>query len=579
MKRKARIFSPDTIKTQICQAVRRDLEAPLHEYGDDQSPRVLLRQRLAKEIDKKYKSFESVDESTRILAFIKFLNVNEHMQSFNLDGLDLPDEHVLMQTRRGLVPQSTDEPRVAILLRARALMHSVLSPFTEDEWFQCCKHGTGVSIGVSYSDTSLEAKSKWPISVSERAFPLLRRYLEYDHMAYSAQRLFNERCPTGQWYAIANESRATTVPKNDVIDRMIAVEPTGNMFLQQGLMEMMYRRMKHHGLDLESLPTQHKERARSASLDGSDATIDWSSASDCMSIDLLRWLLPPVWFECCDLVRSTHILIEDTRVELNMFSTMGNAVTFPLETLVFWTLAHACRLEIEGKLTCYPEWDDLLTCSVFGDDCIVPTPMALPFIRMMESVGFICNEEKSFYADEGFRESCGGDYLRGYDVRPAYIKQPHSNKLSALEPWLYIIANRILPKYISCFGERDYVYCKEFLELWFSYFREYKLELKLVPPGYPDDSGLAITEDIQRLIACYPALLSRVGRDHHGSYTFRFLRFQYRKGVTRFDELHYAAWLKRPGGERSPWWETKKIGGYVVAKGRSAHWTLPSVYN
>jgi len=333
-------------------------------------------------------------------------------------------------------------------------------------------------------------------------------------------------------------------------------------------------------LDLATLPTLHKERAKRASIDGREATIDWSSASDCVSIDLLRWLMPQQWFECCDSVRSTQILIEDSWVKLNMFSTMGNAVTFPLETLVFWTIAQACRLEYEQQMTCYPEWEDMLSCSVFGDDCIVPTDIAPLFIEMMESVGFICNNEKSFIdADGSFRESCGGDYLRGVDVRPFNLKGPHSDRLSALEPWLYIIANRLIPKYISCFGERDYIYDKELFKLLERLFREHKLVLKLVPPGYPDDSGLSVNDDIQRFIRCYPSFsLSRVGKDHHGSYTFRFNLFCYRKNRPRVEELHYATWLRRPGGERGPWWETKKIGGYVVAKGRSGHWSLPHLY-
>jgi hypothetical protein len=188
--------------------------------------------------------------------------------------------------------------------------------------------------------------------------------------------------------------------------------------------------------------------------------------------------------------------IGDVDVDLNMISTMGNAVTFPLETLVFWSLAHSTRLQLEGTLSHFPEWEDRHLCSVFGDDCIVPSHMALDFIKVMESVGFICNEEKSFYADERFRESCGGDYLRGYDVRPFYLKSPSSNRMSALEPWLYIIGNRLISKYMLCFGKRNYVYDKELLRVLFGLFQKYNLEIKVVPMDFPDDAGLKISDDL-----------------------------------------------------------------------------------
>lgn len=570
--RKQRSFSPDSIQTRMSQAIKRDFHTSLQEYEYLEGSVRMLRSRQELEIDKKYNSFDQKDESPRLLAFIKFLNVNNHMAYYTAEDLDLPD-------MSQVVPQSRYTLRANLLLRARAIMRSILTPFVEDEWFQYCKHGTGTSIGVSFKDTSLEAKSSFPITVTCRARPIFARYLDFDAMLKSAMVTHNQATPTGVWYKEVQASRATTVAKNDLIDRMIAVEPTGNMFLQQGLMAMMYSRMKDYGLDVATLPTEHKLRAQRASITANEATIDWSSASDCVSSDLLRWLIPPMWFECLDMVRSPNILIEDEMVHLNMFSTMGNAGTFPLETLLFYSFAMAVHLEYKNTLSCFPEWDERKVCSVFGDDCIVPTDYADLFIGVMESVGFICNKKKTFTGNEGFRESCGGDYLHGYDVRPFNLKGPTNNRLSSLEPWLYIVANRIIPKYIVCFGTRDYVYRMGFMSTLVAIFEEYGLKLKLVPPHYPDDSGLKLNSDIQRFIRCYPFELSRVGVDLHGSYTFRYLRFQYKQDVLRVEELHYATWIKCPGGERGPYHFVRRIGGYVVAKGRSGHWSLPSVYN
>lgn len=562
-----KIFNPDKIKTMICQALDRDLRTASQEHGRKHDSVVLLTERLRAEYSKKYSSLLSNQDALVELTYSKFENVNEHMAKYRKD-LTFPDLAVR--------PQSKYSDQDNILIRARALMHFVLTPFLDDEWFQYCKHGTGTSLGVSSTDTSLEAKSKFPISLTRRVEPLMESYLLFDSQLNSALLYFNEHNPIGLRYEIVNGSRAATVEKNDQIRRMIAIEPTGNMFFQQGLMSMMYDRMRHVGLNVELLPQRHKRRALISSITSREATIDWSSASDCVSIELLRWLLPPKWFECCDMVRSPTINIDGDTVDLNMFSTMGNAVTFPLETLVFWTMAHATRLTNGSTLATLPEWRDLDKCSVFGDDCILPSTDAPLFIEAMTKVGFIINEEKSFFDDKGFRESCGGDYLRGYDVRPCHIKAPTSIKASALEPWLYIIANSLTLKYISCFGSLNYIYDKELFRVIAKIFCDAGIVVKLVPPHYPDDSGLKMSFDIQRFNLHYPGVTySQVSKNKHGSYRFLFCNFRYRdKRLERFDDLHYCSWLKSPGGRRSPMWITRRNGGYVVAKGTSVHWTF-----
>jgi hypothetical protein len=571
MKKKAKIFRPDDIKTQICQAIIRDMSGPSQLHGSlshDASVMYSYRQRC--EIDKKYSSFRRQPELAA-LAFDKFRKVNEHMAGYTTEKLDLPvDQHTQ--------PQERYSKRHNILVRARALVHFVLTPFQDEEWFSETKHGTGTSIGVSFSDTSLEAKSLFPVSCTRSVASLLENYLEYDSSLYSALLDFNNSSATAERYSIVEGSRATTVPKNKSVDRMIAVEPTGNMYFQQGLMAMMYNRLKACGLDLEILPETHKERALIASITSSEATIDWSSASDCVSTDLLRWLLPPKWFECCDLVRSKQITIGDESILLNMFSTMGNAVTFPLETLVFWSLGHAVVLEEEGSRSLFPEWKDLMRVSVFGDDCILPTQHALPYISMMESVGFIVNKEKSFFDDKGFRESCGGDYLRGCDVRPFYIKAPTSDRWSAKNPWLYTICNLVFKKYTTYFGPLTYLYDKEFFKLIFRLLQEGNERVKFVPPYFPDDAGLKMSHDMERLVVCYGLTLSPIAVNEHGTHTFTYHRFNYRRTRKSVDGLHFCTWLKKSCNtqrERSPWWQDRRKGGYVVARSRSCHWHVP----
>jgi hypothetical protein len=87
---------------------------------------------------------------------------------------------------------------------------------------------------------------------------------------------------------------------------------------------------------------------------------------------------------------------------------MGNGFTFPLETLIFWSLAAACC----------PQDSD---ATAYGDDLIVPTECYPLLVEVLVALGFVVNLTKSYHTGP-FRESCGKDYFRGTDVRPYYPK-------------------------------------------------------------------------------------------------------------------------------------------------------------
>lgn len=565
-KRNILFFSPDDIVTTISRDLTLDLQEGKHEYAlSDYSNYFCARQ--SSEFTKKYVSEEEDTPRLEALTFEKFKKVNEHMERFR--DIITPDPTMRIQ------PDTCERDR--ILLRARALMYQVLGEFSVTEWFEECKHSTGSSIGVPYHDTSLEAKFQWPLTGTYGVKSLMEMYLAYDTNCRLAVENHNSDIPVIGWYKTVEGSKASTVEKNDSIRRMICVEPTANMFLQQGIMEMLYKRMKVVGLDVESLPDVHQELARLSSLTQQFATIDWSSASDCMSIGLLRWLIPPKWFDIIDRIRTTTTHINGEPVSLNMFSTMGNAVTFPLETLIFWTLAVAVLQSSKPGLSLFPEWEDQRTCSVFGDDCIVPSHIASKYIDVMEELGFMINREKSHVGPEKFRESCGGDYLAGRSVRPYYIKAPTSRKKSALEPWLYIIGNSLLTKYRLYFGDLTYVYDKRVWRTLFALFAKYRLDIKLVPSDFPDDAGLKIGNDLDRFARHYRIQLSPIYRDVHGTCEFRYCNFQYTEKREKSGDIRLAVWLKKPvtdpNPKQMPWINPRRKGGYVEGIGRSAFWS------
>lgn len=59
--------------------------------------------------------------------------------------------------------------------------------------------------------------------------------------------------------------------------------------------------------------------------------------------------------------------------------------------------------------------------SVYGDDIIVPVDEARSLINYLSILGFQTNVDKT-YLSGNFRESCGGDFLNGIDVRPFFLK-------------------------------------------------------------------------------------------------------------------------------------------------------------
>lgn len=210
---------------------------------------------------------------------------------------------------------------------------------------------------------------------------------------------------------IREESKITTVPKDAFIDRVIAIEPDMNMFVQKGFGGYIRRRLKWVGVDLDD-QTLNQTLARSASLGGL-ATIDLSSASDTICYELVKELLPPDWFEALLSCR-THAsrLPSGEVVDLQKFSAMGNGFTFELESLIFWALCSSVCSKSIGR--------EGLRAAVYGDDIIVNVEDFDAVVDILTFCGFSVNERKTF-ASGPYRESCGKHYFYGRDVTPITV--------------------------------------------------------------------------------------------------------------------------------------------------------------
>jgi hypothetical protein len=249
--------------------------------------------------------------------------------------------------------------------------------------------------------------------------------------------------------ALVPGSRFSFVPKDDTTSRLIAIEPSLNMFYQLGFGRLLEERLvSFFGLDITSQPQINQEAARFGSVTDGLTTLDLSNASDSLGLPMLEWALPGPVMDLLRLLRSPQGNLSGEQLELHMVSTMGNGFTFPLETLVFSCVVVACIKSIGSKpvrpyTTCKPGQQDLRWTSgywgVFGDDIICHKLVTHRVMRLLDLLGFEVNRDKSF-VEGSFRESCGRDFFKGHDVRGVYIKRldtPESRyvAINALNVW------------------------------------------------------------------------------------------------------------------------------------------------
>lgn len=222
---------------------------------------------------------------------------------------------------------------------------------------------------------------------------------------------------------IADSSRLSFVPKTAEISRTICTEPLLNMMFQKGIASILEGRLRQMlGINLSSQPDRNRRLARVGSLTGEFGTIDLSSASDSMSLTLVREFFPASvvrWLELTS-CRST-VLPDGRKLELHMISSMGNAFTFPLQTILFASLVYGAYRSLGIPLK-RPKQHTDGNFAVFGDDIIVVKEAYNLVCELLMVTGFSVNVNKSF--NEGFfRESCGRDFFQGYDVRSVYLKR------------------------------------------------------------------------------------------------------------------------------------------------------------
>lgn len=233
-------------------------------------------------------------------------------------------------------------------------------------------------------------------------------------------------------------SRLRFVPKNVLKERSISMEPAILQFYQQGCMRSILSYINRHNrlskrIDL-GFAAWNTELAMEGSIDGTFATIDLSAASDSVSLALVRFLFGGTPVEpMLEHTRSTHTLLPDgCKLALRKFAPMGSALCFPVECIVFAAITEAGILLSPDAPTHPALYADFISKSgyrVYGDDIIVENRFVPYVVDVLTQLGFKVNTDKSYW-DNGeylhYRESCGGEYILGYDVTPLRIPRRFS---------------------------------------------------------------------------------------------------------------------------------------------------------
>jgi hypothetical protein len=254
--------------------------------------------------------------------------------------------------------------------------------------------------------------------------------------------------------------RYATVPKNVEVRRSIGVGPSLGTWIQQSYDGYIRNRLKTDwGIDLSDQgPNQALAYLGSTNSYDRPCTIDLTDASSRIAYGLVVMLFSGSWARCLISQRASFCLMPDgSKVRLEKFSAMGNALTFSLQSLIFSAIV---RVVLRTHGLKKSKW------RVYGDDIIVPYSIYDDVCAALVLLGMEPNKTKS-YKDGFFRESCGVDYLHGTLVRPLYFKKPVSSVQD-----LYKVLNLVQATVVKAPIPAH------------SYRRLYKYLLSAVPEGY-----------------------------------------------------------------------------------------------
>jgi len=286
-----------------------------------------------------------------------------------------------------------------------------------------CKHGPGGTADKLRGNTKFR-QSTWPKRL-ESVFPsgenLIPNWRYYDQLDAVDILEPDMEIPV----------KVVSVPKSLKTPRIIGMEPTAMQYAQQGLLPEFLEGLGSNKITGSVLgfddQTPNQRMAREGSRNGNLATLDLSEASDRVSNQLVRAMLRnhPHLLGAVDACRSRKADVQGHGViRLAKFASMGSALTFPIEAMVFLTIV---LLGIERRLNTTLGPKEALRllrgqARIYGDDIIVPVDYVRTVVDALHTFGCKVNVGKSFWNGK-FRESCGKEYYDGFDVSIVKVRR------------------------------------------------------------------------------------------------------------------------------------------------------------
>jgi len=418
-------------------------------------------------------SFRDAYTATNFLAKASFLKTSFNREAVALEKFEEYESLCKRTNSRFRNPHLDplhNGSNVWLLHATKRKIMQILGDFSADEFVDGANWGPGVSTLIKGEHVSAINKFHDERGITRDLYSLVEPWLP---AAYPLWFNHLSRCYGESWMNFQVGNDIVTVPKNSKTDRVIAIEPGWNLWFQKAIGTMIRRRLLRVGIDLNNQSINQR-----LALLGSKyfklATVDFSSASDSIALELVREVLPPRWFQIMDICRSHYGKSSNGPRRWEKFSSMGNGFTFELESLIFYAAAEAVA-EYSGALTASEP------ISVYGDDVIIPSSTFELFSSFSEFLGFRVNPKKSF-SSGSFRESCGSHYFGGIDCKPVYLKE----KLRHVESF-FKLANSV--RLLAHRRNSHYGCDHSFLECWHHLYYRVPEPLRLWSPLGAGDVG------------------------------------------------------------------------------------------
>lgn len=237
----------------------------------------------------------------------------------------------------------------------------------------------------------------------------------FEHLPHVAR--VKNRLTDRKWESLSHSkfvNRPVTVPKTWKSDRLIFVEESDRMLLQQSVRAQIEDVIDTTWIGKYYVVRSQERNRRLVRADGF-STIDLSAASDWISAAQVFRL-----FRRTPVLRSLLFKLRPRRTNdstlIRSYGTMGNALTFPVMSILFCCVLRLAEEEAKARGVLVERG------SVFGDDIVCDRRIYGTVLGLLTRLGYKPNRTKSFVGTS-YRESCGVDMFYDTDVTPLKIKK------------------------------------------------------------------------------------------------------------------------------------------------------------